>query len=628
MRLYIERLRVALAKRVGGVGLGKLLGVQITGKVRVTLVKGFAQLRPKTIDIPYEDPYRNDRLGRREFGTAVCRLLSYGSNSGVIILDGAWGTGKSTFLKMLAEHVRRSDGSQEAMIAIEINAWENDAFGEPIEHIARKLREGLEAQTVGPLPRSWFRRVWLRIKGIPIWIARRPWISAYSETFLRLSWVKNAEPTIATLNILALLGKIANCTGGHEKKLQDLKRDLVREAVRLRRDRKPGLPSRIVVIIDELDRCRPDYAVRFLETIKHIFEIDHVAFLIAINQDQLVNSMKGVYGEDFDAKGYLERFGDVWLRFPDTPRESFVRGVIVYMNFEGVLPKNIYEDDTLEGITATDILVAVLGRVKHLNLREIEKIVSEIRAMLCVARESIEGCAMGAIVAALTRHVTPDAYSMLLRPSDCPDAAGQEFIAAICGMVQPTAPVAGEIDPALTLARDLLRCIHEDGHGKSTATDKKSMGKEPSARLDGRRHLVNYRAIRDAIELYGSGVFGDEGDCAELTSPQSESMGKPGQAPNASDEDLDQHAPVAAGKGTKPIANIEQINAFLQARLQEKCRTEVATVEAAAWLDAAGLLADRPERRGQPLRRLLREGLIAGQEQRPNGRWWIRQVGS
>ena len=628
MRLNIERLRVSLAKKVGGVSLEERLG-GLTGTLRATVSLGFAQLRPRAIDVPPEDPYQNDRLERREFGTGVCRLLSYGSNSGVIILDGAWGTGKSTFLKMLAEQARRSDENREAMITIEINAWENDAFGEPIEHIARKFRDGLEAQTVGRLPRSRLRRIWLRIKVISIWIARQPKISTFGEAFLRLSWVKNVEPALAALNMVLLLGKIAHCTSTHEQSLQILKRDLARQATRLHRHRESGVPSRIVMIIDELDRCRPDYAVRFLETIKHVFEIDHVAYLIAVNREQLVNSMKGVYGEAFDAEGYLERFGDVWLRFPDTPRENFVRGVIDYMSFEAVLPSDIYEDVALQGITATDMLVTVLGRAKHLNLREIEKIVSEIRAMLCVARESIERCAMASIVAALTRHVTPDAYAALLKPSDNPDAAGQRLIGAMCGTVRTPAPAEGEADPALTLARDLLRCIHEDGHGHLSTAGKASVEKELAARLDGRRHLVNYRAIRDAIELYGSGVFTDKGDRLQrATNPEGEPMERSAPTPDASDENADKLAPVTADKGTRAMADTAQISAFLQARLREKCRTEVAAVEAAGWLDAAGLLTDRPDRRGRPLRRLLRAGLIAGQEQRPNGRWWIRQVGS
>ena len=73
---------------------------------------------------------------------------------------------------------------------------------------------------------------------------------------------------------------------------------------------------------------------------------------------------------------------------------------------------------------------------------------------------------------------------------------------------------------------------------------------------------------------------------------------------------------------------IERINAHLQSRLRKESRDEVAAVEAATWLDKAGLLPDSRARPGLPLRRLLRDGVITGQEQRPNvrhGRWWIRR---
>jgi hypothetical protein len=68
------------------------------------------------------------------------------------------------------------------------------------------------------------------------------------------------------------------------------------------------------------------------------------------------------------------------------------------------------------------------------------------------------------------------------------------------------------------------------------------------------------------------------------------------------------------------------INDFLQAELARRRLTEVRAVEAARWLDAAGLLSDSPNRAGLPLRNLLREGVIDGSDQRPareHGRWFI-----
>lgn len=66
--------------------------------------------------------------------------------------------------------------------------------------------------------------------------------------------------------------------------------------------------SPLIVVIDELDRCRPDYAIRVLEEIKHFFEVQGVVFLIAIHGEQLTRSVEAVYGSSFDAKSYMLRF--------------------------------------------------------------------------------------------------------------------------------------------------------------------------------------------------------------------------------------------------------------------------------------------------------------------------------
>jgi hypothetical protein len=75
----------------------------------------------------------------------------------------------------------------------------------------------------------------------------------------------------------------------------------------------------------------------------------------------------------------------------------------------------------------------------------------------------------------------------------------------------------------------------------------------------------------------------------------------------------------------------QQITDFIQAELRRRGLKETTAVEAAAWLDRGGLVTDRKERPGAPLRKLLRDGAIGGAEQRPkgsHGRWFIRVSGA
>ena len=84
----------------------------------------------------------------------------------------------------------------------------------------------------------------------------------------------------------------------------------------------------IVVFIDELDRCRPSYAVELLETAKHIFSVNHVVYVLAVNRSELTHSVKALYGEGFGATAYLRRFFDVDFRLPPPDRHKFIEHLL------------------------------------------------------------------------------------------------------------------------------------------------------------------------------------------------------------------------------------------------------------------------------------------------------------
>lgn len=79
-------------------------------------------------------------------------------------------------------------------------------------------------------------------------------------------------------------------------------------------------------------------------------------------------------------------------------------------------------------------------------------------------------------------------------------------------------------------------------------------------------------------------------------------------------------------KGMSSDARTIRINNFLQSQLKMRNLSAVDVVEAAKWLDARGILKDSHDRPGQPLRRYLRRGVILGQRQELNKRWYIDRV--
>lgn len=82
--------------------------------------------------------------------------------------------------------------------------------------------------------------------------------------------------------------------------------------------------NRLVIFIDELDRCKPDYAIRFLERIKHYFDDDRVTFVFAVSLSQLQSTVKSYYGLECNATRYLDKFFDLRITLRSIDLESFM----------------------------------------------------------------------------------------------------------------------------------------------------------------------------------------------------------------------------------------------------------------------------------------------------------------
>ena len=75
--------------------------------------------------------------------------------------------------------------------------------------------------------------------------------------------------------------------------------------------------DKLVIFIDELDRCRPSFAIEMLERIKHYFEDDRIIIVASVNRGQLIHSISKCYGQNFDSTGYLDKFFDRNVYLPE-----------------------------------------------------------------------------------------------------------------------------------------------------------------------------------------------------------------------------------------------------------------------------------------------------------------------
>jgi hypothetical protein len=107
-----------------------------------------------------------------------------------------------------------------------------------------------------------------------------------------------------------------------QRSIATFRAQLKKVAQSLQRSGEPFQP--IYVLIDELDRCRPLYAIRMLEAVKHLFDTDGVVFIVATDTEQLAESVRAVYGANFDSRKYLYRFFDRTYRFRKPDGSKFV----------------------------------------------------------------------------------------------------------------------------------------------------------------------------------------------------------------------------------------------------------------------------------------------------------------
>ncbi|WP_232297823.1 P-loop NTPase fold protein [Aeromonas veronii] len=162
------------------------------------------------------------------------------------------------------------------------------------------------------------------------------------------------------------------------------------------------------ILIDELDRCRPSYAVEMLETIKHIFDIPKVVFVLATDTEQLQHAIKVIYGEGFDAQTYLGRFFKRRFYLNKCP-SHFLIEEFVADRFELLCSKTFHCFSDASDFSKT---IAKVVDAYHLSARETESFLDTLFAVLhSVSERSIDIIYLSALL--IMHAKVPAAYIVL-----------------------------------------------------------------------------------------------------------------------------------------------------------------------------------------------------------------------
>ncbi|QPB86051.1 hypothetical protein CWC22_023935 [Pseudoalteromonas rubra] len=142
--------------------------------------------------------------------------------------------------------------------------------------------------------------------------------------------------------------------------------------------------KQIVVIVDELDRCRPNYAIELLETIKHFFEMPGYMFVVATDTEQLGHSIKAIYGSDFNGQEYLSRFFIRSAKLPEPDKLTFSKYLVESSQIGQILeelqlPLKLEKETPFEHISN---ILACIGTIYQLSLRRMEQLFAKFESII------------------------------------------------------------------------------------------------------------------------------------------------------------------------------------------------------------------------------------------------------
>ena len=305
-------------------------------------------------------PY--DLLGRKPVGQRLTDLLDRVEQPLVIALDGGWGSGKSHFLKLWTGAHKKDLGGKAKIIYFD--AFEHDYLDDPLISLVARLTTK-EAET------TWGNKAVKAIKKAALPLARFGLrLGAAAATAGATEVVGPAADAVATKTGEATQASIDAFWKRETGRIAAMQQ--FRDALAsLTKD--GGAPEKIVFIIDELDRCRPDYALTLLEIVKHFFAVPNVHFVLGANLDALEHSVRARYGADIDATTYLQKFIHLKMQLPKFV-ENDVKTTVALTYFEKAFSHSGLEQRFQEDIRAQ---VEWLMHSHEVSLRDFNRIIFE-----------------------------------------------------------------------------------------------------------------------------------------------------------------------------------------------------------------------------------------------------------
>lgn len=319
-----------------------------------------------------ENPFEDCKLDREKYADNLTRIIENYPSGFVMALNNRWGDGKTFFVNRWRQKLKIKEFQ-----VVYYNAWEDDYSENALVSIISEISEDIKEPNKELLEKVLEKGTGLFVKSMPILLKIAAKKLAGKDGYEDLAALIGEEIAKPFQNLIDDYKKQKDTVKEFRTALQDFALD-------------SGNGKPIVFFIDELDRCKPSFAVEVLEIVKHLFSVENIVFVLSVDKEQLANSVRGYYGSDqIDGNEYLRRFIDIEFSLPKPELKSLIKSSFIEFQFDEFYKPfvNKYHQKENETNQFISFCIAFFEN-KNLKIREIKKLLIKARIVLYTYKAS------------------------------------------------------------------------------------------------------------------------------------------------------------------------------------------------------------------------------------------------